>query len=325
MRNPLRAAVQLVVIVAIAGALALGGVLWKASHFHLFNSGPSAAKVAGEAQAIGNTQAKLDGVNATARTAEQQAQGEQTAQAKQGQQYVAATGKVLQLAAPAAKADPAVILAGRLNDKAAGALAEAVGPLTAEQSAWVEKLIRDATSASEEKRAAAEQSLSVADIALRESASREQTALGQARTARAEADQLAAEKKTLQTDLATTLAEKSTLAERANEVIRWALYFGIAYVAIAYLLPLLGLAFPALKPIASAAHAILAPLAAKAKSEAESLARDACASVHHMGQLIAAKAPQLAAEADKIKAEWITEADGTAARADAALRSANVL
>jgi hypothetical protein len=66
-------------------------------------------------------------------------------------------------------------------------------------------------------------------------------------------------------------------------------------------------------------------LAAKAKSEAEALARDACAGVHHIGQLIAAKAPQIAAEAQQIKAEWLTEADGTAARADAALRQANVL
>jgi hypothetical protein len=83
--------------------------------------------------------------------------------------------------------------------------------------------------------------------------------------------------------------------------------------------------FPALRPIAAAAHAILAPLAAKGKAEAEALARDACASTHHLGQLIATEAPQLAAKAQQIKSEWLTEADGTAARAEAALRQANVL
>jgi len=309
----------------IAGAIAIGTVAWKASHFHLFNAGPSPAKITAQVQAVDNTQGKLDTATATARDAEQKAHAEQLAQTKQGQQYVEAAGQAIKAAAPEAKADPAIQLAGKLNDKAAGALAQAAGDLTAEQKAWVSQLIRDATNASEDRRASADKALSIADEALRQSAVRERGELDRANAAREQADKLATEKKTLQTQLTQTLSEKSTLGEFTDTLIRWALYIGIAYVAIAYLLPLLALAFPVLKPIEAAAHAILAPFAAKAKADAEGLARDASAATHHLGQLIAAKAPQIAAEAQQIKSEWLTEADGTAARADAALRQANVL
>jgi hypothetical protein len=318
-------AVQIAVLLLIAGAIAIGGAVWKASHFHFFASGPSPAKITAQVQAVDNTQAKLDTTTATARDAEQKAHAEQLAQTKQGQQYVDATGQAIKAAAPEAQADPAIQLAGKLNDKAAGALAQAAGALTAEQKAWVSQLIRDATSASEDRRAAADKALSIADEALRQSASRERGELERANAAREQADKLAAEKKLLQEQLTQTLSEKSVLGEAADGAIRGLLYIGIAYVVIAYLLPLLALAFPMLKPIEAAAHAILAPFAAKAKADAEGLAQDACAGMHHLGQLIATEAPQIAAKAQQIKSEWLTEADGTAARAEAALRQANVL
>jgi hypothetical protein len=267
----------------------------------------------------------LDAAASTARDAEKNAHAEQLAQTKQGQQFVEATGQAINAAAPEAQADPAIQLAGKWNDKAAGALAQAAGPLTAEQKAWVSQLVRDATSASEDRRAAADKALSIADEALRQSASRERGELDRATAARGQADKLAGEKKTLQEQLTQTLSEKNALGEAADMVIRWALYIGIAYLAIAYVLPLLEMACPALKPIVTAAHAILAPFAAKAKADAEGLARDASAATHHLGQLIATEAPQLAAKAQQIKSEWITVADGTAERAEAALRQANVL
>lgn len=309
--RPCRGAIQIALVLLIAGAIAVGGIVWKASRFHLFNAGPSPAKITAQVQAVDQQQAKID-------QAKEAGQAAQTAQIKEGQKLNAATGQALDFASPSSKADPAIALAGRLNDKAGAALAAGVGPLTADEQAWVTQLIRDATSASESRRAAAETALQSSDQALRD-------AQGKLKTANEEAEVAKKAKTDLEGQLKTTLAANSALGEFADTVIRWALYIGIAYLVIAYLLPLLALAFPVLKPIEAAAHAILAPFAAKAKADAEGLARDASAATHHLGQLIAAKAPQIAAEAQQIKSEWLTEADGTAARAEAALRQANVL
>jgi len=128
----------------------------------------------------------------------------------------------------------------------------------------------------------------------------------------------------LEAQLKTTLAANNTLGEFADTLIRWALYIGIAYVVIAYLLPLLALAFPVLKPIEAAAHAILAPFAAKAKADAEALGRDASAATHHLGQLIATKAPQIAAERSR-SSRMAHRSRRYSGRAEAALRQANVL
>ncbi len=309
--HPCRGAIQFAVVLLIAGAVGVVGVVWKASHFHQFNTGPSPAKITTQVEAVDQQQAKID-------VAQKTGQAAQTAQIKEGQKLNAATGQALDAASPSSKADPAIALAGRLNDKAGAALAAGVGPLTADEQAWVGQLIRDATSASETRRAAAEAALKTSDEKLRDAQTRLETA-------QHEADNAKQAKAELKRQLDSTLADKNIAAEFADTLIRWGIYAAIAWFVAAILLPLLEGPFPALKGISTVAHAFLAPLAAKGKAEAEALARDGVATAHHLIQLVAAKAPQIAAEAQQIKSEWLTEADGTAARADAALRQANVL
>jgi len=101
-------------------------------------------------------------------------------------------------------------------------------------------------------------------------------------------------------------------------MVHWAIWAGIAYVLICWVMPLAAKMFPSLEPIAAAAHAIISPLMAKAKAEAEHLAQDASAALHHTVQLIEAKAPGILADAKTLSDAWITEADGTRQRFDAA-------
>ena len=317
-----RGAVDLAAVAIIGVVLLVGGLFWKTSHLKLFERGPSASQVQKEVERLRINQAAIDAAVAKALEADRAAHAEQTAQTRTGQTFVAGTGQALAGAGAAAKADPAVQLAGKLNAKAGEALEAAVGPLTQAQADWVAKLIADATSASEARRAAAEQALAGTTTELRASESRELEQLRRAATAEAERDQLREADTTLRTKLTETLTEKDRVGALLDTVLHYALYAAIAYAIAAWLLPLIGAVFPVFKPIATAVHAVIAPLGAKALSEARDLARDASAALHNVVKVVEEKAPAVLAEVQAKKAEWITQTDGTAARHEEALREA---
>jgi hypothetical protein len=322
-RKPCRGAVDLAAIAVIGLVVLLGGAAWKISRVKLFERGPSAAEIRQQTDALQVNRQAIDDAVAQALAAERAAHGEQSAQTRTGQSLVAATGTALGQAGAAAQADPAVRLAGRLNAKAGEALEQAVGPLTPAQAAWVAELVANATSASEARRAAAEQALTLSDRALAASASREEQRLREAAAAQAEAAQLSTINTQLRTKLDETLAEKDRVGGLLDTVLRWALYLGFGYVLAVWVLPLLGAVFPAVRPLATAVHAVVAPLGAKALAEAQALARDASAALHNVVKRVEEKAPQLSREVAEIKGEWITQNDGTAAAHDQALRDAH--
>jgi len=317
-----RGAVDLAAVAIIAVVLGVGGLFFKVSRLKLFERGPSASQVQKDLGKLQVNQAAIDAAVAKALAAERAAHTEQTEQTRTGQTFVAGTGQALAGAGDAAKADPAVQLAGRLNTKAGEALEAAVGPLTPAQADWVAKLIADATSASEAARARAELALQASDTRLRDSEQRERERLREAAAATEERDQLRGINTQLQTKLSETLTEKDRVGALLDTVLRYALYAGIAYAIGAWLLPLLGAVFPVFKPLATAVHAVIAPLGAKALSEAKDLARDAAAALHNVVKVVEEKAPAVLAEVQAKKAEWITQNDGTAARHDEALREA---
>lgn len=317
-----RGAVDLAAVAVIVLVLGIGGLFFKASRLKLFSRGPSASEVQKKLGKLDINQAAIDEAAAAALAAERAAHGEQTAQTRTGQSLVAATGEALAAAGPAAKADPAVQFAGRTNAKAGEALEAAVGPLTPELQQWSIDLVRNATSASEAARAKAEAALQLSDRDLAASQAREAQYLRESAAAQARASQLEQIAGALRTQLDETLAEKDRVSDILDTVLRWALYLGIAYACAMWVLPLLGAVFPPLAPIAAAVHAIVAPLGAKALKEAKSLAQDACAALHNVVQHVREKAPaDVVAKVDAIRGEWITQNDGTAARADEALRA----
>ncbi len=320
-----RGAVQLAAIAVIGAVLLVGGLFWKTSRLQLFERGPSAAEVQKKLGKLDVNQAAVDAAVAQALAAERAARAEQERQTRTGQSLVAATGEALAAAGPAAQADPAVQFAGKANAKAGEALTAAVGPLTPELRQWAVDLVRNATSASESARAQAEQALQLSDRQLRDSEARESQHLREAAAAEAKAAQLEQINSALHTQLEETLAEKDRVGGLLDRVLHWALYFGIAYTFAMWVLPFVAAVFPALAPVNAAIHAIVAPLGAKALSEAKSLAHDASAALHNVLTRVQAKAPAVAAEAEAAKAEWITEADGTAARYQDALRATQQL
>lgn len=93
---------------------------------------------------------------------------------------------------------------------------------------------------------------------------------------------------------------------------------------IAFILPILGRAFPAVGAVASIGQAVVAPFAVAAASTTKKLAGDLVGGIHDLRQHL--KSGTLTKqEADKLLSEWITEADGTAAKVDALRREKGLL
>jgi regulator of replication initiation timing len=96
------------------------------------------------------------------------------------------------------------------------------------------------------------------------------------------------------------------------------------WVFIAFILPILGRAFPAVGAVASIGHAVVAPFAAAAASSTKRLAGDLVGGIHDLRERLKS-APLDKAQADAVLREWITEADGTAAKVDALRREKGLL
>jgi regulator of replication initiation timing len=91
------------------------------------------------------------------------------------------------------------------------------------------------------------------------------------------------------------------------------------WVFVAFVLPILGRAFPVVGAVASVGQSVVAPFAVAAASSAKRLAGDLVGGIHDVRERLK-QAPATKAEVDALLAEWVTESDGTAAQVDAIRR-----
>lgn len=266
----------------------------------------TSGKPTAEGQAVAKAQAKIDAT-------EVKVDQENAAQVKAGQQFAAATTSALAAAGPEAKADPAVQLASKTAAKADQALALGAGPLTPAQVDWVTKLVADAISPEVARRAQAEAALQDKTADLQKSVQREAdltTRIGVLEQDKREAD-------------AVLIAHDADASAFRARVRFWCFILVGGYVLVAFVLPVLAKAFPVVAPLAKIAHGIVGGLWSKWLAEKEALARDASGALHSVLQ-VAEKTNSIAAMKAEA-AQWITPADGTDTRYQAALKEANVV
>ena len=118
--------------------------------------------------------------------------------------------------------------------------------------------------------------------------------------------------------------ERDATARKWDNLWLWIWIVAGLWIA-AQVLPMVAKFIPALAPAATVLSAVVAPMGTRALSQAKALGRDASAALHNVMAKIEEKAPALITEAKAIRAEWITQADGTAAAHDEALREAQQL
>lgn len=116
--------------------------------------------------------------------------------------------------------------------------------------------------------------------------------------------------------------ERDATARKWDRLWLWIWTAAGAWLA-AQILPMVAKMIPAVAPAATALSAIAAPISTYALGRAKALAKDASAALHNVVTTVQDKAPAIAAQVEKIKGEWITEADGTAAAYHETLRAAD--
>lgn len=251
-------------------------------------------------------------------------------QTQTAQSLVAATGQALAAAPADVRSDLHVSTAVQTNTLAAGALSQAVGPLSQEQLAEVARLVADATSASEARRAQATEELNAVRQQLataQQDKERHQTLLQQAETRLQAAEKDTATARTAleqrTTHLKEVLASHDGLGRTLERIFLW-LKIGLGlYLLIAYVLPLVSHFLPGLRALSDLGHAVLTPFAHQEKNGVEALARDASAATDELLELIAQRAPDALKEAHERAGSWITDYDGVRARFEQMLRLAH--
>lgn len=198
-----------------------------------------------------------------------------------------------------------VEVAKESNDATVSALDNALGPLPSGDMEALKKQVAGLLSENVKLRAEAEEERSAR------------------RSTLAEATKTIYElKQQLETAIAAERKQAAVNLSVANEYrnLKFWIYGAIGlWVFIAFILPILGRAFPAVGAVASIGQAVVAPFAVAAASTTKKLAGDLVGGIHELRQHL--KSGTLTKpEADKILVEWITEADGTAAQVDAIRR-----
>lgn len=248
-------------------------------------------------------------------------------QTQAAQSMVAATGQALAAAPFEIRRDFHVSAALQTNAVAAHALQSAVGPLSAAQLAEVQKLVAQATAASEAQRAQAASELASVQQQLAAEQADKQKHLhllqqAQEKLRVAQQDAAAAQTALEQTarQLQAAAIERDGLGARLDQVFLW-LKLGLGvYVLFVYVLPLVSHVLPGLRALSDLAHAALNPFVHQEKTGAETLARDASAATDELLELIAQRAPDTLKEAHERAGAWITDYDGVRARFEQMLR-----
>lgn len=240
-----------------------------------------------EGRAVAKTEAKVE---ATSAKLLREAQG---------------TAHETQIALAAAPESRPVEVARESNDATVAALDQVAGPLTVAEAAQLRQQVAGLLSEVAKERANAEQ----------ERQGRRET-MASASTA---IDELRAKLAAAQADLKVGFERENAVANQYRNVKFW-VYGAIGlWLFVAFVLPILSRAFPAVSAIATAGQAIVAPFAVAAGSTAKRLAGDLVGGIHDLRSKLKA-GPITKPEADAVLREWITEADGTAAQVDAIRR-----
>jgi len=116
--------------------------------------------------------------------------------------------------------------------------------------------------------------------------------------------------------------ERDATARKWDRLWLWIWIAAGAWIA-AQVLPMVAKLIPAVAPAATAISAIASPISTYALGRAKALAKDASAALHNVVTAVKDKAPAIVDQVEKIKAEWITPEDGTAAAYEQTLRAAD--
>jgi hypothetical protein len=222
---------------------------------------------------------------------------------KEGQEYAVAAGKALAREAAPSKES---LAARELLNRANGAFDLVLGALLPAVERALEDLVGKLTSADPKAQAAGAEALKVRDAAaqkLAEELTRE----------RAKVAELAAK-------VEAYALERDAVAKKWERAMRWVWGIAGGWIFVAFVLPVLGKAFPAVGAVATIGQAVVAPFAAGALSKTKRVLGDVVGGVEDVRSLLKTKGTISKAEADAALSEWVTEADGTAAAVDAVRR-----
>jgi len=213
----------------------------------------------------------------------------------------------------------------------------ALGDLTPTQKAEVIRLVDIAVSGREAEFQAA---LAKKDAEVRAVQKEKEAALAQTDELRQQLDSAKGAVQTLTDKVVTTTGSVTSLTKKAADaeserdsfstqlqrVFRWIVYAVIAYVVIVYILPVLSLAFPALKGLGSVSGWLAAPFHQLNVKKKEELAADLVGANEDAKKWIEEKFGAEAREEfkKKVLAEWVTVHDGTA-HAVAQLKNSKLL
>lgn len=115
--------------------------------------------------------------------------------------------------------------------------------------------------------------------------------------------------------------ERDATARKWDRLWLWIWIAAGAWIA-AQVLPMVAKLIPAVAPAATAISAIASPISTYALGRAKALAKDASAALHNVVTTVQEKAPDIVAQVEKVRSEWITHEDGTHAAYTAALKEA---
>lgn len=220
------------------------------------------------------------------------------------------TAHETQIALAVAPTSRPVAIARESNDTTVASLDQLAGPLTVAQVALLRAQVSGLLSEVQAERARAE---------------------GERQSRRSETMEASTTISELKADLTAAQAKLKVGFERENAVansyrnLKFWIYGAIAiWVFVAFILPVIGSAFPAVGAVASIGQGIFAPFAVAAARRTKRLAGDLVCGIHEMRQQMKTRAITKD-EADTILKSWVTEADGTAAKVDMIRREKGLL
>ncbi len=319
-----------VAILYVLGALGVGFVGFKFLKWSPFKNASVTAAAKKYEVAEARYNAATQAVEAAQKAAQQQAaaiEADSKRQTQTAQSMVAATGQALASAPPEIRSDLHISSALQTNAVAAQALQSALGPLSTEQLAEINRLVANATAASEARRAQAAAELdSVKQQLAAEQADKQRHVQllreSEAKLAAAQksADQAQSAVAETAQKLHAATSDRDTFSGLLDQLFFWLkLALGL-YAAFTYGLPLASHFLPGLRPLSDLAHAFIAPFTHLEKSGVEALARDASAATDELLELISQRHPEALKDAHARAGAWLTEHDGVRARFEQMLK-----
>ena len=223
--------------------------------------------------------------------------------AKQGQEFAAAAEKAIARdPAPSLNSKAALYLLRRGNK----AFDLAYGPILPARDAQLEKMVADLTSENAQLREAGERQLAAMDRQTNDAAAKLMASDAKIAELTGKVTQYA--------------SERDEVARKWERMMRWIYVAAGSWVFVAFVLPILSTAFPAIGGVTKVAQTILSPIASATATKAQRVLTDVVSGVEAIRSKLKQAGTITRAEADLILREYVTEADGTAAAVDASRR-----